>query len=75
MGYIVLTWGRNDSRETLAAPLKNLEWACIAPNGILYAVGQEESGGSYIQSFYLKQLTGELFFWRKLFPLERDQSI
>ena len=64
-GIYRIDLGRNDSRETLAAPLKNLEWACIAPNGILYAVGQEESGGSYIQSFYLKQLTGELFFLEK----------
>lgn len=56
---------RNGSREILAAPLKNLEWTCIAPNGILYAVGQEKSGGSYIQSFYLKQLTGELVFMEK----------
>ena len=48
-GIYRIDLGRNDSRETLAAPLKNLEWACIAPNGILYAVGQEESGGSYIQ--------------------------
>lgn len=75
MGYIVLDLGRNDSRETLAAPLKNLEWACIAPNGILYAVGQEESGGSYIQSFYLKQLTGELFFWRKAVSLGEGSAI
>ena len=70
-GIYRIDLGRNDSRETLAAPLKNLEWACIAPNGILYAVGQEESGEVIFSRFIWKQLTGELFFGEKLFPLER----
>ena len=75
-GIYRIDLGRNDSRETLAAPLKNLEWACIAPNGILYAVGQEESGGK-LYSVVLFEATYRrtVFFWRKAVSLGEGSAI